>query len=85
MITGNAMKHRLQILGERGIPVTNYGLFLAWANGLLPRAINMLPEFPLLWEEGRQIGEAGGRAGAAPCGVRKDEGLRVVPGASGKS
>ncbi len=54
MMTAPAMKHRLQSLADRGIPVTNYGLFLAWANGLLPRAIAMLPEFPLLWDEGNR-------------------------------
>ena len=50
MMTSNAMRYRLQTLGEEGIPVTNYGLFFAWANGLLPRAIEMFPEFPSLWE-----------------------------------
>jgi len=49
MMTGAAMQHRLKSLEAQGIPVTNYGLFLAWANGLLPRAIEMLPEFPALW------------------------------------
>lgn len=50
MMTGQAMKHRLETLSALGIPVTNYGLFLAWANGLLPRAIELLPEFPVLWD-----------------------------------
>ena len=50
MMTGAAMQHRLRSLEAKGIPVTNYGLFLAWANGLLPRAIQMLPEFPVLWD-----------------------------------
>uniref|UniRef100_A0A7C3EH43 [FeFe] hydrogenase H-cluster maturation GTPase HydF n=1 Tax=Gracilinema caldarium TaxID=215591 RepID=A0A7C3EH43_9SPIR len=50
MMTGNAMQHRLKSLEAQGIPVTNYGLFLAWANGLLPRAIQMLPEFSALWD-----------------------------------
>jgi hypothetical protein len=50
MMTGTAMQHRLKNLEAQGIPVTNYGLFLAWANGLLPRAIQMLPEFSALWD-----------------------------------
>jgi [FeFe] hydrogenase H-cluster maturation GTPase HydF len=53
MMTGQAMKHRLETLSALGIPVTNYGLFLAWANGLLPRAIEMLPEFPVLWDRSK--------------------------------
>ncbi len=39
---------RLDRLREAGIPVVNYGIFLAWANGLLPRAVQMLPEYALL-------------------------------------
>jgi hypothetical protein len=31
-----------------GVGVVNYGIFLAWANGLLPRAVEMLPEYVLL-------------------------------------
>ncbi len=45
MMTGNALSARMETLRTAGVPVTNYGLFLAWANGLLPRAIEMLPEY----------------------------------------
>ncbi len=61
MMTGNAMRHRLQTIEARGVPVTNYGLFLAWANGLLPRAINMLPEFPILYPAGGLPGIGSGK------------------------
>jgi hypothetical protein len=30
---------RVGILKENSIHATNYGLFLAWVNGLLPRAL----------------------------------------------
>ena len=43
MVTRNHMMKRLGIFKEKGIPVVNYGLFLAWANGLLPRAIEPFP------------------------------------------
>lgn len=43
MVTRNFMLKRLRIFREKGIPVVNYGLFLAWANGLLPRAIEPFP------------------------------------------
>lgn len=33
------MEHRLALLSEKGIPVSNYGMFLGWANGLIPRAL----------------------------------------------
>ena len=39
---------RLDRLREAGVPALNYGFFLAWANGLFPRAIEMLPEYKLL-------------------------------------
>lgn len=41
MIKRNSMILRLETASQEGIPVTNYGLFIAWANGLLPRAISM--------------------------------------------
>lgn len=46
MMTGNALSARVAELRDQGVPVTNYGLFLAWANGLLPRAIEPFPEYP---------------------------------------
>jgi [FeFe] hydrogenase H-cluster maturation GTPase HydF len=45
MMTSAAFKARLASLTSQGVPVTNYGLFLAWANGLLPRAIEPFPEY----------------------------------------
>jgi [FeFe] hydrogenase H-cluster maturation GTPase HydF len=39
---------RLDHLRAAGVGVVNYGIFLAWANGLLPRAVEMLPEYELL-------------------------------------
>ena len=39
---------RLDRIKEAGVAVVNYGIFLAWANGLLPRAVEMLPEYRLL-------------------------------------
>ncbi|HDQ15099.1 MAG TPA: [FeFe] hydrogenase H-cluster maturation GTPase HydF [Sediminispirochaeta sp.] len=44
MTTRKAMLARLSTIERRGIPVSNYGLFIGWANGLLPRAIEPLPE-----------------------------------------
>ena len=44
MITRSVMMNRLHNLKEHGIKITNYGLFLAFVNGLLPRALECLPE-----------------------------------------
>jgi [FeFe] hydrogenase H-cluster maturation GTPase HydF len=39
MVSRNRMEKRLSILKENNIFAINYGLFLAWVNGLLPRAL----------------------------------------------
>jgi [FeFe] hydrogenase H-cluster maturation GTPase HydF len=49
---GGCMRTRREVMGqlalirEAGVAVTNYGLFLAWANGLLPRAVEPLVQAP---------------------------------------
>lgn len=43
MSSRNQILNRLETLKRLGIPVTNYGLFLAWVNGLLPRALEPFP------------------------------------------
>jgi len=39
MVTRNKILERLKVLAELNIPVINYGLFLAFVNKLIPRAI----------------------------------------------
>ncbi len=39
MVTRKKMLYRLEVLKNYNIPSLNYGLFLAWANGLIPRAL----------------------------------------------
>ena len=39
MLTQKAMEARLAVFRENRVPVLNYGLFLAWAHGLLQRAL----------------------------------------------
>lgn len=43
MVNRNKILDRLSVLKKHQIPVINYGLFLAWANGLLPRALEPFP------------------------------------------
>ncbi len=50
---------RLERIKAAGVGALNYGIFLAWANGLLPRAVQMLPEYRLLTR--RATAAAGGR------------------------
>lgn len=44
MVTRDALTASLEVPRTLNIPVLNYGLFLAWANGLLPRALEPFPE-----------------------------------------
>ncbi|WP_300526241.1 [FeFe] hydrogenase H-cluster maturation GTPase HydF [Aminiphilus sp.] len=43
MATRLKIVHRLNVLRRLGVHAINYGLFLAWANGLLPRALEPFP------------------------------------------
>ena len=55
---GNCMRTRREVLvqldriRDAGVAVTNYGVFLAWANGLLPRAVELFPELSLALPSG---------------------------------
>lgn len=51
MITRKAMEARLEFFRQNSIPVLNYGLFLAWAHGLLPRALEPFPGYVDLYEK----------------------------------
>ena len=59
MRTRREVMVRLDRIKEAGVAVVNYGIFLAWANGLLPRAVEMLPEYRLLASTGAS-GSIGG-------------------------
>ncbi|WP_028973140.1 [FeFe] hydrogenase H-cluster maturation GTPase HydF [Spirochaeta cellobiosiphila] len=49
MITRNQMISKIKQIDEFKIPLVNYGMFLAWANGLLPRALEPIPEAIDIW------------------------------------
>ncbi|MCL2704688.1 MAG: [FeFe] hydrogenase H-cluster maturation GTPase HydF [Spirochaetaceae bacterium] len=51
MITRTTMLTRLEKIKESGIPVINYGLFLAWVNNLLPRALEPFTEIYSQWKD----------------------------------
>lgn len=51
MITQKAMDVRLEIFRKNNVPVLNYGLFLAWAHGLLPRALQPFPGLVALYDK----------------------------------
>ena len=37
------MKHRIQSAGSQGVPIVNYGIFIAYVNGILKRSIELFP------------------------------------------
>ncbi len=49
MATRAATLERMRIIESRGAALCNYGVFLAWANGLIPRALEPLPEYASLY------------------------------------
>ena len=53
MASRNKVMHRLNTLKDLKIPAVNYGLFLAWINGLLPRALEPFPYEHSLYVQSR--------------------------------
>ncbi len=49
-LTRGKMAVRLERLEDAGVPVTNYGLFLAWVNGLMPRALEPFEDAMHAWD-----------------------------------
>ena len=42
-LTEREMKHRILCAAGQGVPVVNYGIFIAYVNGILKRSVNMFP------------------------------------------
>ena len=38
------MKHRIAVAKEQNVPITNYGIFIAYAQGILKRSLQAFPE-----------------------------------------
>ena len=49
-LTRGKMSRRLEHIAGAGVPVTNYGMFLDWANGLMPRALEPFDDAMASWE-----------------------------------
>jgi hypothetical protein len=44
MLNEREMKYRLQCAGDQDIPITNYGVLIAYMQGILTRCIAPFPE-----------------------------------------
>ncbi len=52
-LTRRHMMHRIALAERAGVPITNYGLVIAYVHGILPRAIEMFPDAMEVWKEKR--------------------------------
>jgi [FeFe] hydrogenase H-cluster maturation GTPase HydF len=50
-LTRRHMRYRLKKALDNGVPMTNYGLVIAFVHGILPRAIEMFPDAMKVWKE----------------------------------
>ena len=44
MLTPTAMKYRIEQADVLGVPIVNYGVFIGYVTGVLPRALTPFPE-----------------------------------------
>jgi hypothetical protein len=49
MINHKEMLYRLHSARESGVAITNYGVFIAYVQGLIPRVLEVFPEFNSLF------------------------------------
>ena len=45
MLTERDMQNRYRKADEQDVPITNYGLFIAYANGILERSLSVFPDY----------------------------------------
>ena len=48
MLNAREMRYRLACCQDQGIPVTNYGILIAYLNGILPRTLEPFPDIAAL-------------------------------------
>lgn len=52
MLNRRSMLHRIAQAVEAGVPIVNYGVLIAYVQGIFPRAIDMFPLARMMWDEG---------------------------------
>ena len=48
MLNAREMKYRVQCAVDQGIPITNYGILIAYLRGILKRSVEPFPEIARL-------------------------------------
>ena len=51
MLNEREMKYRLSCAADQGIPMTNYGILIAYMNGILARSVRPFPHIHALLEK----------------------------------
>ena len=51
MLNEREMKYRLSCAEDQGVPMTNYGILIAYIKGILKRSVELFPEISSLLEE----------------------------------
>ena len=51
MLNEKEMRHRIKYAAERGVPVVNYGIFIAYVHGILKRSLMPFPEILKILEK----------------------------------
>ncbi|MDF2922032.1 MAG: small GTP-binding protein [Paenibacillaceae bacterium] len=51
MLNRRSMLHRIAQAVDANVPIVNYGVLIAYVQGIFPRAIDMFPLARLMWEE----------------------------------
>ena len=44
MLNEREVRYRVKCAADQGVPITNYGIFLAAMNGILSRSLEIFPE-----------------------------------------
>lgn len=51
MLNEREMKYRLQCAEDQGVPITNYGILMAYINGILKRSLEPFPQIAMALED----------------------------------
>lgn len=53
-LTEREMKHRILCASGQGVPIVNYGIFIAYVNGILKRSVNMFPSVSKVFVDNKE-------------------------------
>lgn len=53
-LTERVMKHRILCASGQGVPIVNYGIFIAYVNGILKRSVNMFPSVSKVFMDNKE-------------------------------